>query len=271
MEVFDNYKIPPTAKPIPTLSSDLSSLINGYHSDITLTAGNNRLDCHQCILAARSPVLKYLFEHTAFRLKLAVNAGKYAITKHLDPLVLHPFVMYIYTDTCRYMSVFMKQNLICCSDEELDTHAALLMRAASYYCLPGLQYLCTKALIRQLTIENCSETLTLAFDCNVDILRHVTLKFIMDNLPDVVKTEGYAKLPADLCREIVGSTLPTHVPADTTLEATVGQEKEDQKEFYGSQGKEEGRAMKGTSVEMRETQSPEKAIPPKRFSEEETS
>ena len=135
------------------------------------------------------------------------------------------------------------------SDEDLSANATQLLRAASYYCLPGLQYLCSKALIQQLTIDNCSEILSLSYECSVDILRHVTLKYIADNLPDVIKTDGYAKLPADLCRDIVGKTIPTNIPADTTAADETSLEFEENKE------KEEG-----TSVEMQ--QSPEKAAPP---------
>ena len=134
------------------------------------------------------------------------------------------------------------------SDEDLSANATQLLRAASYYCLPGLQYLCSKALIQQLTIDNCSEILSLSYECSVDILRHVTLKYIADNLPDVIKTNGYAKLPADLCRDIVEKTIPTNIPADTTADET-------SLEFEENKEKEER-----TSVEMQ--QSPEKAAPP---------
>ena len=56
--------LPPVLPPSNNLGADLGSLLKGgQHSDVTLVVRGKEFQAHKCILSARSPVLKVMFQH----------------------------------------------------------------------------------------------------------------------------------------------------------------------------------------------------------------
>ena len=91
-----------------TLASDMRFLLNetttaSMKSDVVLASGEERVPCHQCILSARSPVFREIFQAPATSMKIMLHAGK-LYTSKIDPSVLKEFVSFLYTDQCRYRS-----------------------------------------------------------------------------------------------------------------------------------------------------------------------
>ena len=75
------------------LSEDLKRLfLNGEYSDMTITCGDRKFECHKNILASRSPVLKAMFE-TNMKEK---NTGTVEI-QNMTPEVLEKMLLYMYT------------------------------------------------------------------------------------------------------------------------------------------------------------------------------
>ncbi len=95
---------------IPTLHSDLQNMLkNGYKSDIILCAGDETINCHQCILMARSNVFKRKLTSTKTTMKMAFNGGRY-YPNRVSQKCLKEFVGYIYTDSCRYLFKIINTN-----------------------------------------------------------------------------------------------------------------------------------------------------------------
>lgn len=92
---------------IPTLGSDLLALMDdSWKSDVVLVCGEERINGHQSLLAARSSVIKSHLTSSATMVKLALNGGKFYLK--VNPGVFHDVVKFIYTDSCR------SQYLILC-------------------------------------------------------------------------------------------------------------------------------------------------------------
>ena len=75
------------------LSEDLKRLfLNDEYSDMTITCGDRKFECHKNILASRSPVLKAMFE-TNMKEK---NTGTVEI-QNMAQEVLEKMLLYMYT------------------------------------------------------------------------------------------------------------------------------------------------------------------------------
>ncbi|CAE7465339.1 BPM3, partial [Symbiodinium microadriaticum] len=188
-----------------TLASDMRFLLNetntaGMRSDVVLASGEERVPCHQCILSARSPVFREMFQTPATGMKIILHAGK-LFTSKIEPQVLKDFVNFIYTDQCRL-------------DDMSGQYVMALFAASSKYQVVGLTTLCEKWLASSLTVENVSEVIAVAKRWENPRLTNSCLKFIGAHAAEVMRTEGFQLLDANLCRMVVGEVSSTGKAAD---------------------------------------------------------
>jgi hypothetical protein len=177
-----------------------------WKSDITLVSEQERISCHQCILAARSRVFCEMLQSAGTSMKMFIHAGKLFVTKHVHPTVLRAFVHFLYTDHCN-------EDFLLEDDGE---HLCCLLRAASKYEIKGLLALCSQYLITTLTTENAAGRLALAHVCHgTEKMQAATLHFIAVHSAEIKETEGFQNLDAELYRLVVGEM--TTSPSSSTL------------------------------------------------------
>jgi hypothetical protein len=207
-----------------------------WKSDITLASEDEKVPCHQCILAARSPVFCDMLQTGATSMKMFLQAGKIYVTKHVHPSVLRVFVCFLYTDHC-------DENFLL---EDNGLHLGYLLRAGCKYEVKGLIALCSEYLIATLSVENAATRLGTACACKgCDKLRDAILHFIALHVSDVTLTEGFQELDASVCRMVVGEiATPPATPK--------GEVKENDQPDIEREASREGREVEEDSVDRQE-------------------
>jgi hypothetical protein len=142
------------------------------------------LNGHKCILAARSPVFKAMFQsHTREN-----ETGRIEITD-ISYEVFREVLIYMYSDTIS-------------SNTVLDMMADALLLAASKYQVIGLQMTCEDYLSNQINSDNTIEMLILADHVQSSMLKDRNLNFIAKNYELVSQLNGFEKLSTELLNEI---------------------------------------------------------------------
>ena len=195
LDVHSSMDILPTGeKTTTTTLKGPNNLEMIWKSDITLVSENERISCHQCILAARSPKFRSILQSSGTDMKLFFQAGKLFVDKHVHPSVLKAFVYYLYSDHC-------DEDFLVEGDGANLPH---LMRAASKYEVKGLQALCSRYLLTTLTVNNVADRLALAHSCpGAEKLQSSILHFIVMHSSQVSETDGFRQLNKELYRLVV--------------------------------------------------------------------
>jgi hypothetical protein len=209
LDINSSIEVCPSGEKIFTTNVSSNNLDVLWKTDITLASEDKRIPCHQCILAARSPVFCEMLQSSGTSTKMFFQAGKLYVTKHVHPTVLQAFVYYLYSDHCN------DEFLL----EDDGDHLCHLLRASSKYQVQGLTSLCSQYLITSLTVDNAASRLALAHACKgTELLQAATLHFIAMHSPEVAETEGFQNLDAELYRLVVGEM--TSAPAGRSSSST---------------------------------------------------
>ena len=150
---------------------DLScAFLQEEFSDIKLLCGDKVFNCHQFMLAARSPVFRAMF-----MADMAEKKTKKVDIKDLHPEVLLVLLTFIYTGEI----------------PEFDEDVKDILAAADQYQLDQLKSACVDHLCRNLEIKNCIDHLIMGDLYQADVLKKTSLLFIASNMKNVLKTNDW--------------------------------------------------------------------------------
>ena len=151
-------------------STDVSSLQNlGQSCKIQTEFVEFR--AHKCILAARSPVFKAMFNY-----RLKENLTNKLIIEDCKPEVVQAMLKYIYT---AYLP------------DDIRTIAIDLYIAAEKYFIESLKIKCREYLVENLNTDSCIQVYILSEFYNDSMLRKQSLKFISENIDKVTQNSDW--------------------------------------------------------------------------------
>ncbi|XP_046981481.1 BTB/POZ and MATH domain-containing protein 6-like [Schistocerca americana] len=151
-----------------TVVGDLAALLeSGYDSDVTLVAGEARIEAHRLILSARSPVFAAILRRHQREASLEIP--------DTEKDVLRQLLTFIYTDEA----------------PELVRMAPQLLVAADKYDLQVLKDRCEQQLIADLDVENAADSAVLAVERCCPELRRAVVGFIRSHSLSVMGTRGW--------------------------------------------------------------------------------
>jgi len=176
------------------LAEDLRRMLqDGNYSDVTIVVGEQVIDTHRVILAARSPVFDAMLRSN---MKEGL-AGK-IIIEDLDPRAVRDMIGYLYTGD-------VKQETL-----DDDDMCANLLQAADRYKVSGLVTICAEVIAKKLSTLTVCDRLEFADMLGCSRLKSRCLTYIQQNISEVQRTEAYGKLsrrPA-LLMDIVAALCP---------------------------------------------------------------
>lgn len=132
---------------------------------------------HKCILAARSPVFKAMFNY-----KLKENLTNKVIIEDCKPDVVKAMLKYIYT---AYLP------------DDIKNIAIDLYIAAEKYFIESLKIKCREFLIENLNTDLVVQIYILAELYNDSMLRKQSLKFISENIDKVTQDQDWNEFMVD--------------------------------------------------------------------------
>lgn len=157
---------------------DLRNLLDSQmFSDVTIQVGDERIQAHRNILAARSPVF-------AAMLSSGMTEGreKKIAIKDLDPKAVRDMVGYLYTGNVKSESL---------DDEDLCLG---LLQAAHCYKVDGLVSSCADIISKRLVLTTVCDRLEFADLLGCETLKSRCLSFIYQHMAEVQNTEAYSRL-----------------------------------------------------------------------------
>ncbi|KAI4304785.1 hypothetical protein MLD38_040255 [Melastoma candidum] len=162
-------------------------LENMEGSDITFDVLGQKFHAHKLVLAARSPVFQ-----TAFFNETGEDEQDMVVTD-LEPKVFKALLHFIYRDSFPEDEDPPTSN----SNSEpplSEMLATKLLAAADKYGLDRLRLMCESHLCKMITVASVSEMLALADRYHAKELFYVCLKFAAENLPAVIRSDGFKHL-----------------------------------------------------------------------------
>ena len=126
---------------------------------------------HKCILAARSPVFKAMFNY-----KLKENSTNKIIIDDCKPEVVKAMLKYIYT---AYLP------------DDINSIAIDLYKAAEKYSIESLKIKCREFIVENLSIKNVINVYLLAELHSDSMIRKQCIKIMHDNANTIVKTQEW--------------------------------------------------------------------------------
>jgi hypothetical protein len=173
-----------------SLASDFGARLNDdYLSDIKVVAGKSSFHCHKFVLASRSDVFKAMFSHD--NVKECVDKE---IILEEDPAIVQQFLEFVYSDE---VLEFVYSDEVKRGLEE--NSAAKLLLMGDKYNVQRLKKTCHRFLVKECCMDtkNCCKFLVIANLTNCDILEKKCCAFIIENVAEVMKTEGWAEISRD--------------------------------------------------------------------------
>jgi len=153
------------------VSLDMCSFLeSGEFSDCIVRCGLYEYNCHKIILARRSPVFKAMFSND-----MKENRESKVVINDLDQETVYEMLYYIYSGNVK----------------NLKLKALNLLAAADKYAIGELKETCESHLQGNLTIENISDILIVAYLHNCLHLQRTALRFVTDNGEKVLKQTGF--------------------------------------------------------------------------------
>ncbi|XP_006657384.1 BTB/POZ and MATH domain-containing protein 3-like [Oryza brachyantha] len=183
------------------------NLLNlGIGCDITFEVGDDTVQAHKWILAARSPVFKAQFFGPIG------NPDLHSVTvEDVEPVVFKAMVNFIYSDELPSIHE-LAGSVSTWTSTVVVQH---LLAAADRYGLDRLRLLCEEKLCDELTAETVATTLALAEQHHCTQLKSACLKFtaVRENLGAVMETEGFNYLE-ETCPSLLSDLLATVAVVD---------------------------------------------------------
>ena len=143
-------------------------------SDVVIDVDGTKFSAHKIVLAAGSPVFSTMFQSHGFT-ESETNIIK---IDDLEPPVVYEMLRFLYTDRVK----------------QFDLLACGLLFAAEKYMIELLKTKCQAVLAESLTIENCSELLSLADSNSAEELKKVAMEFILQHSGQVMQTDGWKEI-----------------------------------------------------------------------------
>ena len=144
-------------------------------SDVKIECEGQTFDCHQAILAARSPVFMAMFQSN-----MKEKETKRATIDDFKAEVVSEMLNFIYTGTV--------------SDKDIGEIASELLAAADKYQLELLKKLCEERLCSTLKVTNCVEYVVLGDMYQTFKLRSKALKLAAENVDSIIDTDVFKDL-----------------------------------------------------------------------------
>ena len=151
--------------------TDSMNCSNCGQSEIKSTSELIEFRAHKCILAARSPVFKAMFNY-----RLKENLTNKVIIEDCRPEVVKAMLKYIYT---AYLP------------DDIRSIAIDLYIAAEKYFIESLKIKCREYLIENLNTESVIQIYILSELYNDSMLRKQSLKFISENIDKVTQNSDW--------------------------------------------------------------------------------
>ena len=156
-------------------------------SDIKVECHGQTFDCHQAILAARSPVFLAMFQSN-----MKEKETKMVTIDDFRAEVVSEMLNYIYTGNV--------------SDNDISEIASELLAAADKYQIDLLKNICEERLCSTLRVTNCVEYLVLGDMCQTDKLRRQALRLATENMDSIIDTDvfkSFFKQKPELALEVM--------------------------------------------------------------------
>ena len=143
------------------LSQDWNDVFSSQEfSDVQIVSGEQVFDCHQVVLAARSPVFRAMFLSN-----MTEKETRKVEIPDLYPEVISEMLCFIYTG----------------KTPELDKLAEDLLVAADKYQLDQLKSICVDNLCKKIDVKNCLNFLVIGDIYGADLLKKSSLNFVYRN------------------------------------------------------------------------------------------
>lgn len=169
-------------------------LQSGNMADVVLKVGNEVIQAHSIILAARSPVFERMFS-----CPMKEKQEKEVHIKDLEAIPVKALVRYLYTGVVDQAAL------------DSDELAVNLLEAAHRYEVPGLVERCVQMIVGRFKVETVAERLEMADLIGSKYFKAQCLEFIQAHLAEVQATDAYSRLverrPA-LLRDIIEVMAP---------------------------------------------------------------
>ena len=136
-------------------------------TDVKIHCGDKMFDCHQVILAARSPVFRAMF-----KAEMAEKKTQRVDIKDLHPDVFSEMLTFIYTGKI----------------PNVDRLAEELIEAADKYQVEFLKTICSEKLCKSINVNNCFKYLVMGDIYQTEALKKYSLKYISENVASVCNT-----------------------------------------------------------------------------------
>nr|DAD25171.1 TPA_asm: hypothetical protein HUJ06_026635 [Nelumbo nucifera] len=145
-----------------------------YGADVhILTEGKAIIPAHSSVLGMASPVLRNLLQQARVR-----NGVRYIMIPGLPSEAVYAFVRFLYSS--------------CYEQEEMKKFVLHLLVLSHSFLVPSLKRICTNLLEQAwLTIENATDVLQLARQCDAPRLSLICVRLILKDFKTVSATEGW--------------------------------------------------------------------------------
>ena len=195
LDVPFNQKLIISSKKENTMKNDFKRvLFDKSTADLKLIVGEDgnteAISVHRAFLCARSPVFRAMLESRDDSM-IELHEKQVRIPD-FDPLTIKDLCAYMYTEEC--------------SQDSLKQHADRLLRAAMKYQVLGLVYQAEEFLSTMLSVENACDMLQLADMYDAQNLREFVVEYISTHPQDVIKSEGFGSIKAELQEEVQSIT-----------------------------------------------------------------
>ena len=158
------------------LGEQLGDLFTGKQlADVKIVCEGQTFDCHQAILAARSPVFMAMFQSN-----MKEKETKKVSIDDFKAEVVSEMLNFIYTGNV--------------STKDIGKIATELLAAADKYQLDLLKKLCEERLCSTLKVTNCVEYLVFGDMNQTFKLRSKALKLVAENVDSIIDTDVFKDL-----------------------------------------------------------------------------
>ncbi|XP_058801424.1 uncharacterized protein LOC131670083 [Phymastichus coffea] len=164
----------------------------GHFNDVIFFINNNiepekQIVAHRAILSHRSQVFLDMFARDVHE-----NKASIVTVSNCSYQVMLELVRFAYTDYVR----------------EIDDIVCELYKAAHMYSIVDLLAVCESCIVRTLNVNNAIECLMVADHCKVDELKNHVLKFVVDNISNIVHKTNFPLLSSPIICEIMRCVIP---------------------------------------------------------------
>ncbi|KAK2640974.1 hypothetical protein Ddye_022737 [Dipteronia dyeriana] len=162
-------------------------LENMEGSDVTFYVAGEKFHAHKLVLAARSPTFRSKF------FEGSEEDREEIVISDLEPKVFKAILHFIYRDTLTE-DVDSATSSLSCMSLVSDTLTAKLLAASDKYGLERLRLMCESHLCKDISVYSVARILVLADQYHASELKSICLRFAVENLAAVMRSDGFEYL-----------------------------------------------------------------------------